>query len=112
MSNYLGHDNDSEISTLIKRIRERKVSIINNFIDDNSYGSILFELSLTYYRTVPVPNSYTHKIRYCIEHKLFENKSQFVFWQINGDESRVLSLTDGYIIWHLLNEIIEPDFLK
>lgn len=96
MKNILGHDNDSELSTIIARMRENKFSIVKI----TSKG-VLFEIKLTHRITVPVPNITYTKIIY-----LIERKGEFIFTlqQINGKEKRVIPTIDGYVIWSLLEE--------
>ena len=65
MKNILGHDNESEIITIIARLREKRFNIIS--FDDNV---ILFEIVLTYRHTVPVSNTRTQKIKFTINRKL------------------------------------------
>lgn len=99
MKNILGHDDESEIFTIIKRLRENKFSIID--IYDNS---ILFEITLTHITSVPVSNTTYTKIKFIIS-----NDSYFIFklQQINGKPERIIPLSDGYIIWCLLEEKCE-----
>jgi hypothetical protein len=96
MKNILGHDDDSEIFTVIARMRENKFSIVE--ITDSG---ILFEIKLTHRRTVPVPNTTYTKIIYLIER---DNEFVFTLQQINGKDKRIILMVDGYIIWGLLEE--------
>lgn len=98
MKNILGHDDDSEILTVIARMRENKFSIVE--ITDNG---ILFEIKLTNRQTVPVPNTTYTKIKFLIER---DNEFVFTLQQINGKEKRIIPMVDGYIIWGLLEEKI------
>lgn len=94
MKNILGHDDSSEILTIVTRLRENKFNII-----DITNTGILFEIKLTYRKTVPVPNTTYTKIKY-----LIERDNEFTLQQINGKEKRIISMIDGYIIWSLLEE--------
>lgn len=96
MKNILGHDNESEILTIIARMRENKFSVI-----DVNGNSILFEIKLTHRQAAPVPNTTYTKITF-----LIERNSEFIFTlqQINGKEKRVIPMVDGYVIWSLLEE--------
>jgi hypothetical protein len=96
--NFLGHDERSEISTLIKRMRENKFEIIDFY--DNCFT---FVVKLTFYHTVPVPNHIIQKRKY----KITNNNYEFSFQQINGLPSRFIDKVDGYIIWSLIEEKFE-----
>ena len=96
MKNILGHDDDSEIRTIIARMRENKFSIV-----EITESGILFEIKLTYRRTVPVPNTTYTKIIYLIGR---DNELVFTLQQINGKDKRIIPMVDGYIIWGLLEE--------
>ena len=96
--NFLGHDEESEILTLIKRMREGNFEI--NSFDDNSF---IFTLTLTFYHTVPVPNHYDVERKY----KITNNNYEFIFEQIGGLPSRIINQIDGYIIWGLIEEKID-----
>jgi hypothetical protein len=101
MKNILGHDDDSEILTVISRMRENKFSVLS-FNKD----SITFEIILTIINSVPISSTYYQKIQYIIEQKDYLNKYKYVFKQINGKETREINMIDGYIIWSLLVEKI------
>lgn len=93
--NTLGHDDESEIYTLIVRMREGKFKI-NTIKKSIIYFSIL----LTYSHTVPVPSHHTQEIQYFIEN----NDYNFMFGQIGGKGPRILERVDGFTIWTLLEE--------
>lgn len=101
MKNILGHDNESEIITIITRLREKKFNIIS--FDDNS---ILFEIVLTFRCTVPVPNTRTQKIKFTINRIPNDNKYHYYLKQLNGIDERIIPFVDGYIIWGLLEEVV------
>lgn len=96
MKNILGHDDDSEILTIIARMRENKFSII-----EITHSGILFEIKLIHRLTVPVPNTSYTKIKYFIER---DNNFNFALQQISGKEKRIIPMVDGYVIWGLLEE--------
>lgn len=101
MKNILGHDDESELITIIARLRENKFNILT--FNENS---ICFEIVLKHRRTVPVSNTTTQKIKYVIT-KLNDNNCEFNNYyikQINGINERMIPFTDGYIIWTLLEE--------
>lgn len=101
--NRLGHDDDSEILTLIKRMQEsnRKNFTILNY-EDNTF---LFELTMTHYYTFPASNL-TYKIQYTIRR---DDDWQYHFKQIDGKEERQLKQKDGWIIWGLVEEKYEEN---
>jgi hypothetical protein len=96
MKNKLGHDDDSELLTIIARIREKKYSIIKY-----SENEILFQINLIYISTVPISNTTYKNIEFCIE---TIDKNVFTLKQINGKEKRIIPMAKGYIIWSLLEE--------
>ena len=102
MKNILGHDDNSEILTLISRMRENKF-IILSFDSD----FISFEITLTYTRSVPVPNTTHQKIKYLIGRKYDNYTYRYIIKQIDGKESREIPLIDGNAIWSLLEEKIK-----
>jgi hypothetical protein len=83
--NFLGHDEESEIKTLIQRIREGKFEIIN--FNDNSF---IFAIKLTFIHTVPVP----HHINIERKYKITNNDYEFTFEQIDGYPSRIIDKTE------------------
>jgi hypothetical protein len=101
MKNILGHDNESEILTVIARLRENRFNIL-------SYNDtqISFEIVLRYYNTVPISNSYVQKIKYIIKCEFNKSGYKYNFKQINDIDDRELSIVDGHIIWGLLEEKI------
>jgi hypothetical protein len=101
MKNILGHDNESEIITVIKRLREGKFKVIS--FSDNE---IKFEIILTYRYTVPVPSTTTQKIEFIIKRIPNNVLYDYYFQQLYGIEMRKISLIDGFFIWGLLEESI------
>ena len=99
MKNILGHDNESEIITIIARLREKKFNVI--LFDDNS---IIFEIVLKYGITVPIPSTMIQKIQYTINRYSIGNKFNYYIKQLNGIDSRLIPFIDGYFIWVLLEE--------
>lgn len=99
MKNTLGHDNESEILTLIARLRDSNCDILE--FRDNQ---ILFEITLKYHHTVPVSNTSTQKIKFTLKREIDEAGYKYYFEQLNGDVIREISLKDGFIIWSLLEE--------
>jgi hypothetical protein len=99
MKNILGHDDESEIFTLISRMRENKFSVL--FFENDSF---FFEIKLTYRMSVPVSNTTYQKIQYSIKRKEYNNTYEYFLSQINGKEERKIPFTDGYVIWALLEE--------
>jgi hypothetical protein len=114
MKNILGHDNDSEIITIIARLKENKFKVLQS-----NTKQIVFEIVLKYIYAVPVPFTHTKTIEYVItrEHDVVDyplregNKLssvpllpyKFYIKQKNGIDIREISLQDGYIMWALLN---------
>jgi hypothetical protein len=105
MKNILGHDDNSEILTLISRMREDKFIILNCDSD-----LIQFEITLTYKRSVPVPNTSHQKIKYLIGREYYNYTYRYIIKQIDGKESREIPLVDGHAIWSLLEgKLIEEN---
>jgi len=101
MKSILGHDNESEIVTIIVRLREKRFNIIS--FDNNE---IIFEIVLINRRTVPVPNTITHKIQFSINRYSANNTYEYHIKQLNGIDKRLIPFVDGYIIWGLLEECV------
>lgn len=93
--NILGHDSDSELKTIIARLRENKFTIISRI-----GKTIIFEINLKFYYTVPISNTYTQNI----EFKISLNRNCYELEQVNGSGKRIIPFNDGYIIWNLLSE--------
>lgn len=96
--NKSGHDEDSEILTLIIKLRKNKVKILNY---NNINNEIFFQINYNYTYTVPVSNTTYVTINYKIRR---DSKDNFYLEQINGISERKMNLVDGYIIWTLLEE--------
>jgi len=101
MKNILGHDNESEIITIITRLREKKFNVIS--FDDNT---IIFEIVLKYSTTVPIPSSWTQKIQYTINRYSNGKTYDYYIKQLNGIDNRLIPFIDGYFIWGLLEESV------
>ncbi|MCK9415893.1 hypothetical protein M0Q97_04465 [Candidatus Dojkabacteria bacterium] len=101
MKNILGHDNESEIITILTKLRENKFNVIS--FDDNT---IIFEIVLKYSITVPIPSTWTQKIQYTINRYSIGNKFNYYIKQLNGIDNRLIPFIDGYFIWVLLEESV------
>lgn len=101
MKNILGHDNDSEIATIIARLRENRFNVLS--FDENT---IQFEIVLTFRTTVPVPNTRTQKIKFIITKRYNGRTCDYYIKQINGANERLIPFSDGYIIYSLLEDRI------
>lgn len=101
MKNILGHDNESEIITIIARLREKNFNII-------SYNehTIDFDIILTHRTSVPVSNTRTQKIRYTINKYYNNDIFDYYIKQLNGIDKRFIAFSDGYIIWSILDEML------
>jgi len=97
MKNILGHDNNSEISTVVKLVREGKFEIRK--VEEHS---IYFTINLSFYTSVPISSTRKQNIDFFIVNNEFE----FLFYQINGESLRTIDTIQGYIIWTLLTETI------
>lgn len=98
----LGHNDESEILTIIARLRENKFNVL--FFDANS---IKFEIVLTYRITVPVPSTRIQKIEYFIDRCSNGNFYDYYIKHSNDIDNKFVPFGDGYIIWGLLEEKIE-----
>ncbi|MEK6828569.1 MAG: hypothetical protein AABY15_00385 [Nanoarchaeota archaeon] len=105
MKNKLGHDDESEIKTVIKRMQEGLFSILS--VNESGFN---FEIKLTHRITVPVPSfSYTI-VHYELKRKDIENASyEYSFEQVKGKPVRIIGLIDGFIIWSLLEEKLDKE---
>ncbi len=97
--NYFGHDNESEIFTIIKRMREGSFKILE-CIDNKIY----FEIEITHTVTVPVSNTYYFEKKFIIEREDSGDSYNYIFSQVGGDDPRKINIEDGWIIWSLLEE--------
>ena len=103
MRNKLGHDDQSEIKTVIKRMQEGLFSILS--VNESGFN---FEIKLTHRATVPIPSTYYTIVQYELKREDIENKGyKYSFEQINGNPTRVIEDIDGFIIWSLLEEKLE-----
>lgn len=97
--NYFGHDNESEIYTIIKRMCEGSFKILK-YIDNKIY----FEIEITHTVTVPVSNTYSFVKKFIIEREDSDDSYNYIFSQVDGEPSRKINIEDGWIIWSLLEE--------
>lgn len=98
--NRLGHDDESEILTVIARMRENKFHILSH----ESYR-IWFEIVLHHTQLISgVSFGSETRASYIIERHNFNGGWAYTFKQYDGNESRVIPFTDGYVIWALAEE--------
>lgn len=98
--NVLGHDNKSEIVTIIARLREKKFNILSY-----SNNSIKFEIVLVNnYIVGSVTFKQIQKIKYIIQRYSKNNIYNYYIEQLNGVDNRFISSDNGYIIWYILEE--------
>lgn len=97
MKNKLGHDNESEIITIIARLRENRFNLLSI---NNSW--IRFEIVLRHTTTVPVSNTQTQKIEYTITRYPNYGTYDYHIKQLGGIDDRLIPFTYGYTIWELL----------
>lgn len=90
MKNSLGHDNVSEITTVIERIRQNKFKIIK--IESNR---IYFDIILYSSVIVPISRSWIKRYSYVIEN---DNYIPFKFQELNHNEMREIPKISGYLI--------------
>jgi hypothetical protein len=94
--NRLGHDSDSELQTVIKRMRE------GQFVIKSTHDNCVeISVSVTYWRTVPVPGRRTYVVDYRIYR---DGLNSFSFEQVKGMPRRQVPLVPGYVIWSLAEE--------
>lgn len=93
--NKFGHDEESEILTVIKRMQEGKFKI-KEFKNNTFY----FSINLTYYQSVPISHDYHSNTDFLITNDNYI----FTFKQINGETERIIKTSYGYVIWSLLSE--------
>lgn len=99
MKNTLGHDKESEMLTIIARLRENRFKI--DYFDNNE---IRFTITLEYCSIIPVPNTSIQNIKFIINRTIYDDIYKYFLKQINGVDKRELQFLDGYIIWGLLEE--------
>lgn len=74
MKNILGHDNESEIKTIIKRLREKRFKVI--LCEDDC---IIFKIILIYRNSVPISNTTTQEILFRINRHFIMHRYDFLF---------------------------------
>jgi hypothetical protein len=100
MKNKLGHDDTSEIVTIICRMRENLFRIIqfeeNECIFEIKLNHTIFCASVSLYSSTIVNYSIIRTPEY-----------KYLFKQIDGLPEREIDKIDGFIIWSLLEEKYE-----
>ena len=102
MKNILGHDNESEIKTIIKRLREKRFKVI--LCEDDC---IIFKIILIYRNSVPISNTTTQEILFRINRHFMLNRYDFFIHQERGNGNRLIDYSDGIIIWGILKDSIK-----
>lgn len=100
MKNKLGHDNISEVKTVITRMRENKFEITKSKNNEIEFRIIIHQTTLC--ANVSLKN--TLIINFTIERKINGYIYDYFIEQKNGIPKRKIKLLEGYIIWSLLEE--------
>lgn len=95
--NRLGHDDESELLTVIARMRQNKFRVLRH-----ESNTIHFEIGIRHTQLIAnVSFDSETRVSYIIERYEFNYGWAYTFRQIGGKESRLIPLSDGYIIWEL-----------
>lgn len=101
MRNLLGHDDESEIITIIARLKENKFNVLSY---DNR--SIKFEIVLKHINTIPIPMTRVQKIGYTLTRYNPSVNYHYYLKQTNNEaEDRRIKAEDGEIIWDIIAKI-------
>jgi hypothetical protein len=101
--NKLGHDDESEILTLVKRMQEangRQFSLLYADVDSFSFSIKLDHINLC----AGVQLDSSTNASYIIKRKYDDTSVKYLFSQINGIPEREIDKINGFIIWSLLEE--------
>lgn len=105
MKNFFGHDDDSEIFTIITKLRQNKFEILSF-----STNTFLFRIRIVL-PGLCLPTCGIMRSDKIVERDFILSRvsdRDFVFTQINGKDPRFINFVDGYIIWSLLEEKLTP----
>lgn len=103
MKNKLGHDDASEIFTVICRMRENLFKIIQ--FEENE---CIFEIKLNHTIFCASVSLHSSTIaNYSIIRTYVNDSYKYKFKQIDGLPEREIDRIDGFIIWSLLEEKYE-----
>jgi hypothetical protein len=94
--NFFGHDDESEIITIIKKLQRNQFEIQK--FENNTFT---FKIIYRVWNSVPISSTYLVEKEFTITK---EDNYTYIFKQVNGTKSRIIEKTDGYIIWCLLIE--------
>ena len=97
--NILGHDNISEIITLIIKLRRGKFEVLG-FSGDK----VVFDVHIPWYIFGLASFISVKKVKYSIRRESTKNAYKYFFKQLTGIPERDIELSDGYIIWGLLED--------